>query len=221
MYVAVEGESDQKSGALRIPQIGEEPLPHGALQGQSAIQYFNGKSNWVASWCPRTTINGRNMFLPFTLIHHAAVCSPSSVPTMKFLGQDLSQLFSTKPHAQRAHCITHFVRHVLTEQCRGNATDPIFQPSLLHDCDIMKLLCAVDAMPKLAHVSTDTEAVPEYSMDSPRSTTSAMSGKSMTSQGTPRSPFRRAVGYAEAAVGLTGQYLPTLTPCVDTLIIPL
>ncbi|KAL0024653.1 hypothetical protein WJX77_006333 [Trebouxia sp. C0004] len=90
----VEGESDQMSGALRIPQIGEVPLPHGALQ--------------------------------------------------------------------------------------------------------------VDAMPKLAHVSTGTEAVPEYSMDSPRSTTSAMSGVSMTSQGTPRSPFHRAVGYAEAAVGLTG-----------------
>jgi len=63
----------------------------------------------------------------------------------------------------------------------------------------------VDAIPRLAHVSTgNTEAVPEDSMDSPRSTTSAMSGVSMTSQGTPRSPFRRAVGYAEAAVGLTG-----------------
>lgn len=60
----------------------------------------------------------------------------------------------------------------------------------------------------------NTEAVPEDSMDSPRSTTSAMSGVSMTSQGTPRTPFRRAVGYAEAAVGLTGQYLLTLTPSV-------
>jgi len=36
--VAVEGESDEKSGALKIPQIGEEPLPHGALQGQSKLK---------------------------------------------------------------------------------------------------------------------------------------------------------------------------------------
>ena len=77
-------------------------------------------------------------------------------------------------------------------------------------------MCAVDAMPKLAYVGTGiTEAAPEDSMDSPRSTTSAMSGVSMTSQGTPRSPVRRAVGYAEAAVGLTGQYLLILTPGSD------
>ncbi len=38
MDVAVEGESDEKSGALKIPQIGEEPLPHGALQGQSKLK---------------------------------------------------------------------------------------------------------------------------------------------------------------------------------------
>lgn len=79
----------------------------------------------------------------------------------------------------------------------------------------------MSAIPRLAHVSTgNTEAAPEDSMDSPRSTTSAMSGVSMTSQGTPRSPFRRAVGYAEAAVGLTGQYLLVLTFCVDKVIIP-
>ena len=34
MHVAVEGESDEKSGALRIPQLGGNPLPHGALQGK-------------------------------------------------------------------------------------------------------------------------------------------------------------------------------------------
>lgn len=33
--IAVEGESFDKSDALRIPQTGEEPLAHGALQGQS------------------------------------------------------------------------------------------------------------------------------------------------------------------------------------------
>lgn len=74
----------------------------------------------------------------------------------------------------------------------------------------------MDAMPRLAHVSTGRDAASEEdSMDSPKSTTSAMSGVSMTSQGTPRSPFRRAVGFAEAAVGLTGQYLPILTPGSD------
>ncbi len=31
---AVQGESDENSGALRIPQINEEPLAHGALQGE-------------------------------------------------------------------------------------------------------------------------------------------------------------------------------------------
>ena len=33
--IAVHGESFDKSDALRIPQTGEEPLAHGALQGQS------------------------------------------------------------------------------------------------------------------------------------------------------------------------------------------
>lgn len=33
--IAVEGESFDKSDALCIPQTGEEPLAHGALQGQS------------------------------------------------------------------------------------------------------------------------------------------------------------------------------------------
>lgn len=82
----------------------------------------------------------------------------------------------------------------------------------------MKAPSAVDAMPKLAHVSTGTDGAPEDGMNSPRSITSAMSGTSVTSQGTPRSPFRRAVGYAEAAVGLTGQYLLTLTPCIHSTV---
>lgn len=69
-------------------------------------------------------------------------------------------------------------------------------------------LCAVGAMPKPVRLSIQTDASPDYSMDSPRSTRSNMSGMSVTSQGTPRSPFRRAVGYAETAIGLTGKHPP-------------
>ena len=107
VFVAVEGESDQNSGALRIPQIGEEPLPHGALQGQSPAQISMANPNpspldvHVPQQC--------NVLLHFRLIHPADVCSPSSVPTMTFLRQDLSQLVSTKPHAQHARRITHFI----------------------------------------------------------------------------------------------------------------
>ena len=72
------------------------------------------------------------------------------------------------------------------------------------------LFSAVDAMPKPARLSIQTDPLLDYNMDSPRSTTSNMSGMSVTSQGTPRSPFRRAVGYAETAIGLTGERLSRL-----------
>ncbi len=82
-YVAVEGESDQNSGALRIPQMGEEPLPHGALQGHfpAQITVANPHPDPLDVHVPQQC----NIFPHFKLIHHADVCSPSSVPTLKFL----------------------------------------------------------------------------------------------------------------------------------------
>lgn len=74
MYVAVEGESDEKSGALRIPQIGGEPLPHAALHGQSPAQLSMAKpiSNPLDVRVPQQC----NVFLHFASTSHADVCSP-------------------------------------------------------------------------------------------------------------------------------------------------
>jgi hypothetical protein len=63
--------------------------------------------------------------------------------TLKCSHHDLSL---TKPVSITTHqatctaCLLHHTIHALTEQSKGSATDPIPQPSLLHDCDMMKAL---------------------------------------------------------------------------------